>query len=213
VDHAPRTLYRRAWIALSCLFVALVLLVMATLRWGGYVLIGSDSLPAHADGAVVLQASLPSENARITGAVNLLQEGVVDKVLLSLPKEGFWGQSFPEMAHAYLEREYGADLGSRFGFCVTGPDVNSTEEEARAIMPCIEAQDWHSFIVVTSNFHSRRAGMIWRRVWKKSRFSARIWVDGVPDPSFRPNGWWYHRLYAKTWFFESSKLLWSIFFR
>jgi hypothetical protein len=36
-------------------------------------------------------------------------------------------------------------------------------------------------------------------------------VDGVPDPEFEPEGWWHRRLYAKTWFFEFSKLIWSTF--
>lgn len=206
-------MYRRIWIFLVCALFVLVLIVLATLRWGGYLLITSDTLPSHADGAVILQASLPSENARIAGAVNLLQQGVVSEVLLSIQREGYWGLSFPDLARAHLEKEYGKEIAGRFGFCVTGPEVNSTEEEALAIMPCIEAHRWHSLIVVTSNFHSRRANMIWQRTWKRVHPSVSIRVDGVPDPAFQPNGWWRHRAYAKAWFFESIKLLWSLFFR
>lgn len=205
--------YRRIWIALVCCFLSLALLVLMTLRWGGYLLMTRDALPAHADGAIILQASLVSEDARIAGAAQLLQQGTVDNVLLSIPRQGYWGQSFPDIAHAYLQKRYGPALGNRFGFCVTGLDVDSTEEEARALIPCIEEHHWHSLIIVTSNFHGRRAGMIWRRVCKQSRASFQIWVDGAADPSFQPYGWWRHRTYAKTWFFESTKLVWDFFVR
>lgn len=203
--------YRRIWIALACFFLSLALLVLAVLHWGGYLLMTRDVLPLHADGAIILQASLPSENARIAGAVQLLQEGTVGTVLLSIPEHGYWGQSFPDIAHTYLEKRYGPTIGNRFGFCVTGLDVDSTEQEARALVACIEEHHWHSFIVVTSNFHGRRAGMIWRRVCKRSQASFQIWVDGAKDASFQPAGWWRHRLYAKTWFFESTKLVWEYF--
>lgn len=193
--------------------LVLLLIIFAMLDWGGYLLIGSDALPSRADGAVILQASVVSENARIDGAVRLLQQGIVDKILLSIPKQTYWGLSFPEMAHAYLEKQYGSQVARQVEFCLTGPGVDSTEQEAYAIIPCLEKRGWRSVIVVTSNFHGRRAGMIWRKVCKREQPDLQIWVDGVADPSFRPEGWWRHRRYAKTWFFESTKLLWSFFAR
>lgn len=208
-----RTLRRRTGILLVTLFLLLVVTAAALLRWGGDLLVSASELPAHADGAIVLQASLPSETARISGAVDLLRRGVVASVLLSIPQEGYWGQSFPEVAHTYLQRRYGRELGDRFQFCVTGPGVDSTEEEAQAVLPCVEEHHWQSLIVVTSNFHSRRARMIWLRVWKRRAPPLRIWVDGVHDPLFEPRGWWRSRRYAKTWFLESTKLVWSFFFR
>jgi uncharacterized SAM-binding protein YcdF (DUF218 family) len=207
------TSHRRTWNVLACSVVLFLLLVAATLRWGGYLLVKNDALPSHADGAVILQSSLVSENARIAGAIRLLQQGVVNHILLSIPETGFWGQSLPSLARGYLEKQYGRDIAARFEFCITGPGVDSTEQEAEALIPCIENRDWHSIIVVTSNFHSRRAGMIWRRAWKSRQLPLLLSVDGVQDPSFAPAGWWRHRLYAKTWFFETTKLIWSLVFR
>jgi hypothetical protein len=34
----------------------------------------------------------------------------------------------------------------------------------------------------------------------------------VPDPEFQARGWWRTRLYAKTWFMESLKLIWARLF-
>lgn len=202
---------RRLWLTVGCVLFAFVLLFLAVLRWGGYFLVSTDRLPAHADVAVVLQGSLISEDARIAGAVRLLQQNVVDRILLSIPETGYWGQSLPSLARAYLQKQYGDEIADRFEFCETGPGVDSTEQEARAIMPCIQKRQWQSIVVVTSNFHSRRAGVIWRRTWKQAKSRIEIRVDGVADPSFSPNGWWRRRLYAKTWFFESIKLANSVF--
>ena len=208
-----RVMHRRAWVAVSCVFLALVSIVLATLHWGGYVLISTDALPSHADGAIVLQGSPVSEDARIAGAVRLLQHNVVDKILLSIPETGYWGQSLPALVRAYLQKQYGDEIADRFEFCETGPSVDSTEQEAQAVMPCVQKRQWQSIVVVTSNFHSRRAGIVWRRTRKEAKSSIVIGVDGVADPSFSPDGWWRHRIYAKTWFFESIKLAWNSIFR
>lgn len=198
---------RASIIAGSALFFFL-LIVLATLHWGGYLLVSGGKLPSHADGAVILQASVVNEEARIAGAVGLLRQHTVDKVLLSIPSTGYWGLSLPPLAHKHLEKQYGNEIANRIEFCETA-DAHSTEEEARSVMPCIQQRHWRSFIVVTSNFHSRRAGLIWRRTWKHVQPPSHIWIDGVPDPSFEPSGWWHHREYAKTWFLESTKLLWT----
>lgn len=184
--------------------------LLCLLRWGGYLLIASDSLPAHLDAAVVLQGSTAGEKVRLAGAMQLLQQGTVGRVLLSLPKESYWGESIPPIARRYVERNYGNDMAARVDFCETGPEVNSTEQEARATSPCIQEHGWKSIAVVTSNYHSRRAGIIWRRVLKQYEPSVHVSVHGVPDPDFQPQGWWRERLYVKTWLMEFSKLAWTV---
>jgi hypothetical protein len=56
-------------------------------------LVAPDSLPRHVDVAVVLQGSVAGENARVAGAVALLKLGVASQLVLSVPKESFWGES------------------------------------------------------------------------------------------------------------------------
>jgi uncharacterized SAM-binding protein YcdF (DUF218 family) len=191
------------WLLAAAIFVALCLL-----RWGGDLLIASDPAPQHVDAAVVLQGSIAAEKVRIAGAANLLQQGIADRVLLSLPKESYWGQSIPPVARAYLERTYGNDLAARVDFCETGEDVNSTVQEAQVLLPCIQQHHWHSVVIVTSNYHTRRAGKLWRRVTEPDE-NIHIWIEGVADPEFR-QPWWRHRQSAKTWVTESMKLVWTI---
>jgi uncharacterized SAM-binding protein YcdF (DUF218 family) len=189
---------------IAWLVTALAVLVVCLLIWGGDLLVASDPLPSHADTAVVLQGSVRAEKARMSGAIDLLRQGIVDRVLLSVPKESYWGQSIPPVALAYLERNYGADLASRVDFCETGADVNSTEQEAEALNPCIREHGWRSVVIVTSNYHTRRAKRLWARTTRQD--SDLQWsVHGVADPEFQ-QPWWRHRQAAKIWLLETSKL-------
>jgi uncharacterized SAM-binding protein YcdF (DUF218 family) len=201
---APR---RRRW-----LWLLAILLVFAVciLRWGRYILVAPNHLPAHADAAIVLQGSITGEKARLDGALQLAQKGMVDRVMVSVPPQSYWGQAIPPIALQFIERTYGAELAARVDFCVVGPEVDSTEQEAEALIPCIQEHGWGSVIVVTSNYHTRRAGVLWRRQMRKRDPSARLAIDGVPDPDFRPQGWWRDRRSAKTWFLEFIKLIWML---
>jgi uncharacterized SAM-binding protein YcdF (DUF218 family) len=191
------------WLLAAAVFIAFCLL-----RWGGDLLIASDPAPGHVDAAIVLQGSIAAEKARIAGAISLLQRGVADRALLSVPKESYWGQSIPPVARAYLERNYGGDLAARVDFCETSAEVNSTVQEVEVLSPCIPEHHWQSIVIVTSDYHTRRAGMLWRRVIGHDP-TIHLWVEGVTDPEFQ-QPWWRHRQSAKVWVMESSKLVWTM---
>jgi uncharacterized SAM-binding protein YcdF (DUF218 family) len=192
---------------LRWLLAAAILIAICLLRWGGDLLIASDPAPPHVDAVVVLQGSIVAEKARIAGAMNLLRRGEADRALLSVPKESYWGQSIPPVARSYVERNYGSDIAARVDFCETSEDVNSTVEEAQADSPCIKEHHWQSIVIVTSNYHTRRAGMLWRRMARHEP-KLHIWIEGVTDPDFQ-QPWWRHRQSAKTWLMETAKLVWS----
>jgi DUF218 domain len=190
--------------------LVLAVMVAALLRWGGHLLISNQPLPSHLDGAVVLQGSILAEKARIAGAVLLVQQGITDKILLSVPKESYWGQLMVPIAKAYNEKLYGQDMVSHFIFCETQDNVDSTEEESGILLDCMKAQRWHSIVVVTSDYHTRRAGIIWRQMVREKHSSLQLWVHGVPDPEFRASAWWRDRRSTKYWFLECTKLLWTL---
>jgi len=89
-------------------------------------------------------------------------------------------------------------------------DVDSTAEEADVLVKCIGQQGWRSVVLVTSDYHSRRAGMIWRRTMREQRVGFLMAVHAVADPEFHPAGWWRERRSAKTWFMECTKLVWTL---
>ena len=190
------------WLLAAAIGIAICLML-----WGADLLIANEPEPRHVDAAIVLQGSIVGEKARIAGAITLLQRGIADRALLSVPRESYWGQSIPPVARAYLERTFGKELADRIDFCETSGDVDSTVQEAQALRPCIQEHAWQSVMIVTSNYHTRRAGMLWRRI-NRSDLKPRIWVEGVADPEFQ-QPWWQHRRSAKLWLMETSKLVWS----
>jgi uncharacterized SAM-binding protein YcdF (DUF218 family) len=198
--------YRKLWLAGSVVPV----LGLCFLHWGGYLLVSRDSLPDHMDAAVVLQGSIASEKPRVAAAMALLQQGAAARVALSVPKETYWGEEITPIARQYLEKNYGSELASRVDFCETSADMNSTEQEAQALSGCIQEHGWKTIALVTSNYHSRRAGMIWRKTLPKRDPSIHLSVDGVADPEYQPRGWWRQRAYATTWLMESAKLVWAL---
>jgi hypothetical protein len=191
------------------LLLGMSVLLLCFLRWGGYLIVVSGPEPAHVDAAIVLQGSISGEQVRTAGAIGLWQNKIADRVVLSIPAKSHWGEPIVPAARTFVEKQYGHELAEHVEFCETGPDVNSTEQEAAALTQCIRGHGWKSVAVVTSNYHTRRAGMIWGRVVGKQNPSLQIWICGVADPDFRPIGWWRKRLYAKTWFLEVWKLIWA----
>ena len=206
-DRPHSRLHRWRWLGLLAILVVLALCI---LRWGGFILVAQDQLPAHAQAAVVLQGSIVGEKARLDGALQLARDGIVDRVLVSVPPQSYWGQAIPPVALQFIERNYGAALAARVEFCVVGPDIDSTEQEAKALLPCIQERGWRSVIVVTSNYHTRRAGILWRRHIRRRNPTTTLAIDGVSDPDFHAQGWWRDRRSAKTWFLEFTKLVWTL---
>ena len=206
VQASPESRSKRA----THLAVRWVVLCLALLFlfYSGKLLVKEDNLPPHADGAIVLQGSIAGENVRVLGAIELLQRGQVSRVMLSLPRESYWGESIAPVALRYIEKKYGKEFSSHIVFCETPPEVNSTRQEAEAVSPCVGDQHWKDFIVVTSNYHTRRAGMIWRSVTRVRNPGTRVYTHAVEDPEFQ-QAWWRSRLSAKTWFMEFTKLLWA----
>ena len=209
---ANRSSYVRPLRRLTLRFslVAVVLLFAATallLFRGGFLLVESEPLPDHAQAGVVLEGSVRGETARRAGAMRLLLQGRVDRIMIAVPRRGFWGQPIPELARRYLETTYGSAAAQHVAFCVMPSSVDSTADEAKALIKCLGQRDWRSIILVTSNFHTRRAGMIWRRVASGIQPPFHIWVQGVDDGTYQPSDWWRKRVYAKTWLLETTKLI------
>jgi uncharacterized SAM-binding protein YcdF (DUF218 family) len=176
----------------------------------GDLLVAPDPLPPHSDVLVVLAGSISGEQARRLEAMRLLKEGRADRLVLSAPQVEYLGEWVPDLMKRYVERAYGLQGG---GLVVLCPHrASSTREEAQALRPCLEEHGWRTAVVVTSNYHTRRARHVWREVVEEAHSPLRVWVHGVPDGEFEPRGWWRHRDYAKTFVLEGTKLAWTYLF-
>ena len=180
--------------------VTLGLVGGGVLAWGGLFLVDVDPLPEGAQVIVVLRGGAESSKVRLAGATRLLQSGVADNVLLSIRSGSHWGSPIPEMARGYVEREYGPDAHERYALCANAAD--STGEEALALHQCLTERGWQRVVVVPSDYHTRRAKLMWAAVAERTDTPLQVFVRGVADSDLDPRGWWRKRRCAKTWLVE-----------
>jgi hypothetical protein len=187
-----------------------MLLAVGLMLGIGRVLVATDPLPGQVDAGVVLSGSMIEHRARLRGGMSLVQQRKVDQLLVSIPDLSDWDEPVIPVARQYLERKYGPEEVARVNFCETGPEVNSTEQEAEVLLRCIRDHHWHSVAIVTSDYHTRRAGIIWRRLVRKQDPELQMSMFGVEDPDFGSGRWWQQRVFAKTCFLESTKLVYVL---
>ncbi len=73
-------------------------------------------------------------------------------------------------------------------------DAENTREEAEALAKLAMQKNWKSVIIVTSNFHTRRARYIFRRVFPGN---ISVSVAGARDGDFDPERWYERRKSVK----------------
>jgi len=86
-------------------------------------------------------------------------------------------------------------------------DADNTREEATALAPVVAQKKWRSVILVTSNFHTRRARYIFRHVFPED---VKIRVTGARDGDFDPERWWEKRISVKELTQEMAAMLVAI---
>ncbi len=173
--------------------------------WGEFLIV-SDPLQ-RADAIVVLGGDDASGN-RVSEAVSLLRKGWSDRLFLSggpIARDVF----YPEVMRKQAEK-----LGVPTSQIVLLPTnevsgglATSTLSEAQLLLPQCRSREYHSIIVVTSNYHTRRAKRIFGRVFKDSGIL--VIVHPSPDDSFKVNHWWTRRADFRTWLLEMEKLAFS----
>jgi uncharacterized SAM-binding protein YcdF (DUF218 family) len=90
---------------------------------------------------------------------------------------------------------------SMFQPVLTPTGADSTRSEATFFGRYLKAHDIRDILLVTSNFHTRRAAYLWHKQvpWLQFR------VVAAPDRFFTPGSWWKTRNGEKTFFLEWCK--------
>jgi uncharacterized SAM-binding protein YcdF (DUF218 family) len=150
--------------------------------------------PQKADIIVVLAGD--GFGHRILTAGDLIKQGYASKALISGPN-GNYGN-------------YECDLAIPFAVKAGDPESEflhlehrgrSTAEEAQVVVKKLREMGVKRVILVTSNYHTRRAGSIFRRAAPDLEF----YVVASPDEFFNPDSWWKNREASKTFIFEWMK--------
>ncbi len=134
---------------------------------------------------------------RITKAAQLAQAGYVPYILVDGPSSLIGHES--DMTITYAEQKgYPAYL---FRPVWLPPGVNSTTAEAKYVGGILKENGVKKILLVTSNFHTRRAARDFRQAnpWLK------VVAVAAPDRDFSPGGWWKNREGQKTFLLEWTK--------
>lgn len=184
---------RIGWLALSGLVVLAILFHSAIFTALGNYLIQAGP-PHAADIAVVLAGD--SMGNRILKAAELVRQGYAPKLVVSGPS-GDYGMYECDLAIPFAEKNGYPESY----FIHAEHNALSTMEEAQALIPGIRKLGAHSVLLVTSDFHTRRAGKIFRAAAPDMTF----YVVAAPDAYFTPGGWWRSRQGRKVFAFEWMK--------
>ncbi len=139
---------------------------------------------------------------RATRAAELFREGKAPLVVASgrrlRPSAGI----SELMQHDLVERGVPKDKILRFPL-----DGDSTGEEAQALAKLAKTKKWRRAIVVTSNYHTRRARYIFRQIFPQN---IAISVASARDGDFDPESWWEKRKSTKLFIREIAGMVATI---
>lgn len=181
------------WLILFALGVLVVLSHPVWLGWAGAALV-RDERPVRADLAVVLAGGWHGN--RILKAAELVRDGWAPRVLVSGIYYYDWAEPDAAIAlaarHGY-PREWFIGLAHR---------ARSTAEEARIVTERLRQMGARRILLVTSDYHTRRAMGCFREAAPDLEFRA----IAAPDPDF-PRQWWRSREGRKTVLLEWMKMV------
>ena len=121
------------------------------------------------------------------------------RLVLDVPAATIYRWPLPELAEKYVQ-----SLPEANAITVCAIYGLSTRAEAQEASRCLEKVAGRNVLLVTSDYHTRRAVAIFRHEIPRFNFS----VAAAHDPREFGAKWWQHREWAKTNFNEWMKLLW-----
>jgi uncharacterized SAM-binding protein YcdF (DUF218 family) len=182
----------------SALALAVLVLLLLAFHHAGPALV--VNAPQRSDVILVLAGDF--DDQRYWKAIALLRTGYARQMMINARADAVaYGRTAPELTEDFIRRT-AADLPGRVGVCPTTGD--STLLELKSATPCLERLAPHSVIIVTSDFHTRRALSIARKQLPRYTWTATAADSGLLS---HPK-WWTHRPVAKDVVMEWQKLAW-----
>jgi hypothetical protein len=155
--------------------------------------------PERADAILVLDGE---NDRRPERAMELFRQGYAPKVVLNLAAGWrIYGIPVMDVARQAIQALPPAEAAAVSLCPITGL---STKAEAKQAAACLRKLGARSALIVTSDYHTRRALDVLRREVPDLRFS----VAAAHDPEQFGTAWWKHRQWAKRTFDEWVRLAW-----
>lgn len=177
---------------LSLVFIVVLCAVLYIARGPILRVIGETWIvedPLEKSDAIVVLSDDNFYADRAAHAADLYRHGWAPVVVASGRKLRPYAGVGELMQHDLIERGVPKDK-----IVVISHNAENTREEAQILLQQVAERKWHSVIVVTSNYHTRRARYIFTRVFPQQ---VGVTVSGANDGSFDPEHWWQSRLGLK----------------
>lgn len=171
-------------------------LLAATGRW----LAAADPLPPRADALVVVSGD--PYGVREAEAARLWHAGLSPVVIVSGGPVA-WQTVAADVMGRHLR-----ELGVPASAILVEPEATSTRENALFTLPLLQRLGAREVVLVTSNYHVRRARLAFRQILEPA--GIRVVVHGVPDPGFDPGRWWRQPQGLEYGLLELVKLAWYV---
>ena len=153
------------------------------LRFAGESWIVDETLD-HADAIIVLSDDNFYAD-RVTRAAELMRDGKAPLVVASGRRLRPYAGIAELMQHDLIERGVPKEK-----IIVFPHDADSTREEAEALTNFVAEKKWSTVLLVTSNYHTRRARYVFRKVFPAN---VQLAVASARDGDFDPQQWWEKR--------------------
>jgi uncharacterized SAM-binding protein YcdF (DUF218 family) len=168
------------FLALLCL--AIYLARHPLMRFAGEGLVVEDQL--EKSDAIVLLSDDNFYADRATRAAELYRQNLAPAVVASGLRLRPYAGICELMTHDLVERGVPKERIVPFP-----QDADNTREEAEALKALVGQRGWKSVIIVTSNYHTRRARYIFRKAFPAD---IRVAVASARDADFDPSNWYEH---------------------
>lgn len=185
-SDAPRPrsrLRRRLFVALLIpLIIAMILVLAHRPLLVGFAYLFRVDNPAPSDVIVMLLGGTPH---RAEKAAQLYKSGIAPKIILCRERPD---PVFQQDA-SVLIKDYLARLGVPSQAVEILPvEVTSTKDEAERVLAYLNQHPARRITVVTTAFHTARAGWIFRKILKSNSVDVR--TAAAKDPSFDESNWY-----------------------
>jgi DUF218 domain len=153
--------------------------------------------PQKSDVILVLAGETDRRPAR---ALELLDQGYAQRVIIDVPS----GARVYGFTNMDLAKEYVQHLPQASAVEICPIEGLSTKDESHDAEKCLARGHASRVLIVTSDFHTRRALSVFRHELPAIEFS----VAASHDDAQFGSRWWTHRQWAKTCVDEWLRLLW-----
>jgi len=185
----------RHWIIVAPLLIAVLVCILLFAFSAGKILVVDSPVPSD---VIVVLAGETSH--RPEHAMELLNRGLASRVIIDVPAQA----RIYEFSQVDLAKQYIRDLPHSSSVDICPIQGLSTRDESHDVRKCLDHLPGSRILIVTSDFHTRRALSTFRHELRIKSFS----VAAAHDETQFGTRWWTHRQWAKTCVDEWLRVVW-----